>query len=277
MDQPDYTSVDAKLGRAVTHYQILHGEIEKWAHEGKTYPTLHDDAQHTHHTIRWHYDGATPDFLGWTLVIGDCINNLRCALDHLIYAIAKFKSLKSSAADIERLAFIIADTPEKWENINNQARIGVDIKKGTSLLGSKVVEALRSLQPFNRSHPQIPPLLAILREFSNADKHRLLQVANAAVVEWDLSFWARGGAKFDINRKPIQNGDIVCVVETLEPDPYFTVQTGKIGTSVALWHGLRNGDTDPFNDRTDVSILIPFLLNEVKYAIDVVKYAATEN
>jgi hypothetical protein len=273
MDEPDYSSVDAKLGRAVTHYQIIYNEIEKWTNSCKMRASLHDNADHTHHEIRWHHDGPTPNFLDWTLILADCINNLRSSLDHLIYAVAKFKTLKGPPADIERLAFIITDTLEEWRE--NQSRIGVNVKRGTSILGPRVVDAIHGLQPSIRKHPTLPPLLGILRKFSNADKHRLLQVANSAVIEWDLSFWGQeGGTKLLVNPQPIKNGDVVCVIETFEPDPDFAIQRGKIVTMVALWHGLRDGDTDPLNDRMGVTILIPFLINEVKYAIDVVKHAA---
>ena len=233
MDEPDYTSVEAKLGHAVEHYQTVYREILAWAQSCKTYATLEHNPDYTQHAIRYHIEGPEADFQRWTLIIGDFINNLRAPLDHIIYAIAKFKTLKGAPADvdIERLAFVIVDGSKEWGDANNMKRIGIIEKKGVNILGPKVVEAIRGLQPFVRTHPQLPPLLAILRDFSNADKHRFLELANSAVIDWDVSLMGRPKTKLSIVAKSIKDNDIIGLIQTPEPQPNLTLERSHISTA----------------------------------------------
>src|ERR1039458_556639 len=52
-----------------------------------------------------------PSLQDWTLIIGDCVHNLRSALDHLVYAIAMHESGQNPPPKEDRLAFPIVDNP----------------------------------------------------------------------------------------------------------------------------------------------------------------------
>jgi hypothetical protein len=193
---------------------------------------------------------------------------LRTALDHLIYAVAKYETRDQLAPDIEKMSFIIVDSPALFMDRNNRRRL--------SGLSQAVIDAVESVQPYKRGHSFFPPLLRILREFSNGDKHRLLKPAAAAVSLLDLIILSdptKGKKVGLIKPEPIKNNDIVCVAESDEPDTQFALNSIKAGIEIALWHGLRDGDTNPLNARTGYSVLLPRLLSEVRFIVDQVRAA----
>jgi hypothetical protein len=50
-------------------------------------------------------------------------------------------------------------------------------------LSPNVRTAIQGIQPYNRPHPTLPPLLAILRDLNDTDKHQLLQLAVTRALE----------------------------------------------------------------------------------------------
>ncbi len=213
-----------------------------------------------------HFQGATPDFVRWSLIIADCVSNLRSSLDHLIYAVAQHYMRNQLSSDIEHLAFIITDSPEKFRDRNNRKRL-----RG---LSDRVISAIEHLQPFKRAHPTLPPLLKILREFSNADKHRLLQLAAAGVSDVRGVIRGtedKGNKTVRIKPDPIEDNDIICVIESSEPDPQLAFIEIGVAIEVSLWHGLRDGDVNPLHTRTGYKTLIPMLIEEVRFAINQVR------
>jgi hypothetical protein len=54
-------------------------------------------------------------------------------------------------------------------------------------LSSAVWAAMERMQPYNRPHQVLPPLLGILADLDNSDKHRLLNVFMATPTEVDLT------------------------------------------------------------------------------------------
>jgi hypothetical protein len=96
----------------------------------------------------------------------------------------------------------------------------------------RYIALMELLQPFRRKHPQLPPLLSIIRDLSNADKHRLLQVAGAGVVNFSAHIVGdkgKGDKIASINPEPIKHNDVICVVESAKArsTPHNTVVYGE--------------------------------------------------
>jgi hypothetical protein len=49
-----------------------------------------------------------------------------------------------------------------------------------------VLAEIEAMQPYNRKHPTFFPLLGLLREFDDADKHRLLQLTVTQAIQWEF-------------------------------------------------------------------------------------------
>lgn len=263
MDKPelDLTSVYAKLDRAEEHIQVLDLEIGAWLKSGHHTYTVERNDDLTQILFRAKMYGPKPDLIRWTSIAGDAINNLRSSLDNLIYALAKYESRNDPSADIDGLAFLIVDTPAKWDDKSNRRRV--------ASLSLRVQNAIKSLQPFNRIHPILPPLLSILRDFSNADKHRMLDLAATAISGVDVSFTSQnvGPKMVRVYTKPIMDSDIFAIVESDCSEPNFTIQDAQFTMEIALWHRLKDGEGNTMQERTPVIILMNMLAAEVRFAV----------
>jgi hypothetical protein len=81
----DYASAQAKLSRAEEHLAPLEGELRIWFASG---PLDAIPGVRTGNTEDWHIRLSTPLPGRLSLIAGDCVHNVRCALDHLAMALA---------------------------------------------------------------------------------------------------------------------------------------------------------------------------------------------
>jgi hypothetical protein len=264
MEKPalDLTSVHAKLNRAEEHLNIVHDEITAWSNRGRYEPFFERGVKLTRISTAVLQLGPPPDLVRWSVIIGDCINNLRSALDHLMNAFTKVPYIYTPSGKRERITFIIIDDPDEFAQA---------MKKSFSGLCPLYTDILTRFQPFNRTHPVLPPLLSIIRDLSNADKHHLLQVAGAGIVSVEGSYSGTTGLgtkTFFVNPDPIQHNDIICLVESSEPDPNLRFEDLGARVDISIWHKLRKGSINPLEKRSPYSSLLPILIGEVRYVID---------
>ncbi|RKE80249.1 hypothetical protein [Rhizobium sp. AG855] len=101
------------------------------------------------------------------LITGECIHNLRTALDNLVYALARI--VLDPPAKRNSIQFPICETHEEF---SKQA------KKYLQQLPLDAVILIEKLQPFQRLKPDVEgnpntDPLVLLRDLSNNDKHRI--------------------------------------------------------------------------------------------------------
>ncbi len=78
-----------------------------------------------------------------------------------------------------------------------------------------------------------------------------------------ISYW---------NPDPIEDNAIICLVESVDSDPDFQFDpTSRFGMEVCLWHGLKKGETIAMHQRTGYSVLLPWLIAEVRFVVDKVR------
>jgi len=104
----------------------------------------------------------------WSLVIGDCVQNFRSALDHMVWQLAPGTA---RAANPTALEFPIFSDPGRYASAAPN-RIGT-----ISAAAQKIIELA---QPFNRPESATDPLWQ-LHTLSNIDKHRRLHVGDASL------------------------------------------------------------------------------------------------
>jgi hypothetical protein len=121
----------------------------------------------------------------WSLLVGDCAHNVRCALDHIVYEMSGGRN-----GIVPRYA--------EFPIFNRQPPYFLRTKKGNPAHGSglRKIEgvkdlnartAIRNLQPFRRQDPERHPLW-ILHELNNFDKHRAMPFMFAA-IRTNLAAW----------------------------------------------------------------------------------------
>lgn len=267
----DLTGFHAKLYRAEEHLQVLDTEISKWLNSGR-YETFvergKDSARIGVYALRV---GPPPDLTRWAVIFGEGVNCLRSALDHLINAFAVYQAAGDPLPpNISNLSFVIVDDPKVFDDIRNSKRGKLRV------FTPSFIDLIESFQPYKRTHPVLPALLSLIRDLSNADKHRLLQVAGAGVVNLRGTFVAdidKGTKIGFINPEPIEHNDVVCVIESTEPDPNLALHSISVEIQIAVWHCLRNGSTNPLGGRSECRTLLKMLIEETRYVIDTFKRA----
>jgi hypothetical protein len=129
-------------------------------------------------------------------IVGDCLNNLRSSLDHLIWQIVDSNSIAQAS---KSNMFPICTTEDAFTK-----QI-----KGNRLRGvpAEAVDQIRKLQPFviENNH-----LLLLLSELCNVDKHRDLIYSVAIASDIALSFFRNGVNVFNlvVGNDEIRNGEI---------------------------------------------------------------------
>ena len=260
----DLSSARAKLNRATEHAKAVESEIRAW---GDTQPyslTYETNADSTRYSVFIKFNGgatAAP-IERWSLMIADSIHNFRCALDHLVYSVAIAESGQDPPPLHDVLMFPICDNNTSFDR---------EIKRrGLECISPPMRAIFELFQPYNRPYPKLPPLLAMLRDFENANKHRLLQLLFGAVSSGNIGFtgppvppetivtlWAQAGE--------IKDGTEVVAFTFDRPTPNMQYDRSEIMMVFALPH---KKAVDGTSNRDDATTLMHIIGEEISTLID---------
>jgi hypothetical protein len=165
-------SHDLKLDRASHHLNTLNAKALEWR-EGKTHRYVSDiDRESGKQFVYIRFPEPVPAEL--RLIIGDCLHNLRSALDNLAYELAVRHHGSSPLPEPfdRRSEFpIFGDRPMDERERRN--KIGCIHPRAQAII--------KRLQPHNRGDMFASDPLWKLHQLSNMDKHRVPHVAQVAV------------------------------------------------------------------------------------------------
>jgi len=182
MVSAEFTSSRSKLSRAKEHLDILYQEITRWKQSEPCVVFKEPNADAGDYSWWAEIVKATP-LIRWSLITGDIVHNLRSSLDNMVWELAVLKSGPAPPRP-KIIQFPIADDPDGFRS--ELYRIAA--------LSAEAQARIERAQPYNRKHPELPPLLGLVRDFKNLDKHRLLNVVVANVQQGRISFtysWTR--------------------------------------------------------------------------------------
>jgi hypothetical protein len=129
------------------------------------------------HLYRWQNPPVlNPDA---ELILGDCIHNLRSALDHLAYQLIMLNKKTPSRSS----AFPILDRPPRARRKFRRREIPL-VVPGVSAKASKIIQ---DVQPYKGG--DIGRQLVDLRNLDNIDKHRHLLITVQAVDALTTTWW----------------------------------------------------------------------------------------
>lgn len=162
----------AKLLRAHELYQELDAYIRTYLSDKEHRPSLAvrlDSTTHECVLFVYHVPSLDEFFERVSLLVGDIVHNLRCALDHLIHHLARHNT-GDNLKHPKSTQFPIADTPMHYQE---------QAKRYLQEIAHEHQSIIESFQPY---HPMDANVfvgdyfhpLAMLRDLSNFDKHRLL-------------------------------------------------------------------------------------------------------
>lgn len=255
----DLDSIEAKLDRAAEHFRTLEEEIDAWRDKDPYRLVRHTNPQATRYSLIVDEVVHAPNLLRWSLVAADCIHNLRAVLDHLVYAIgiAQGAAIKRSG-----LTLPLKDSPDDFKSAYWKI----------AALSPKVRAAIQSVQPYNRRHPTLPPLLAVLRNLNDTDKHQLLQLAVMRALEggfYGVTLPRDQPFAIDYQMGDIERGTEIAAIVLDRPTPHMSYEQFTALVAVTI------KSTDmPAIERADIGALIPLLRGEVLAVADILIAAA---
>lgn len=231
MSQHSLGGVWEKLRRAEEHREALEAEISAYLNPDVYAARGQLDPQGQEYVVRAHV-GQDPPFLRWGLITGDAIQNIRAALDHLVWQLVIANGKKPNTGNAFPIWLTRPSTAKQRGRWQTQLR-GVH---------SDYRARIKALQPHNRPQeaPELP--LAVLAALSNTDKHRIVLPAVLAVDEklgetlrvtpHDLKIIGLARTTY---AKPLKDGtEIMSIpVEITGSDPHMEMH-GHIPVQVAL-------------------------------------------
>jgi hypothetical protein len=164
---------------------------------------------------------AQPDVWRWALLLGDTLHNLRCALDHLVYALAVRQTGKDPPDDDRALMFPICSNPEHWNRS----------KRRIASLNEATQAAIERVQPYNRlkAGQWFMPLWW-LAQLNDIDKHRLPHIAVVAAHHDEINIAAEPGAFRALwNQGALRDGAVLLQLYLDKPDPELYVELKATG------------------------------------------------
>jgi hypothetical protein len=260
----DLTDVLAKLTRSQEHAQSVKNEVRAWMDRHPYSLTKQANADYTRYSL-FLRENEPPPLRRWTLIIGDSIHNLRCTLDYLVYAVAVHQAGGASPPPYDRcLAFPITDCGDDFDKAVERRLLGS--------ISDPVKAVFKLLQPYNRPHPTLPPLLSILRSFDNADKHRLIRLAYGTSSGGGIGFEgdSPAGAKWTphINTGELKDGTEVCAMVCDRSAPAMDFNDPiSVEVNISLWHGKRDPSGPNGSERSEFSALLDALSEEVRKVV----------
>jgi hypothetical protein len=125
----------------------------------------------------------------WLTIIGDCLHNLRSALDHLAWQLVVLDG--KSPSDEDMTTFPIRDSP-----FNRKGNLRPPIQLKPAVTCPKIIRAVEAVQPYSDSgNPPDPAVLNplwALHRLNIIDKHRLLVVA-VYTLNLGETWWGTSG------------------------------------------------------------------------------------
>jgi hypothetical protein len=168
-----------RLDRALYHLESLKEELDAWREENPYRTWSKADVDSTKKVL-WVEVLKPPPAAELSLIIGDCIHNLRSALDNLAFELALAYKGAPLPSDIEGKSgfpIFLTENPAKLD----------DMLSGVHPDAKAIIEGL---QPYNRWKRATNDPLWQLNQLAVEDKHRLPHVTLLGTAS--LSFFVQG-------------------------------------------------------------------------------------
>lgn len=159
-----------KLDRAAYHLQSLDTQIRRWSESGPHRYTYELDSQSGKKHVRVHFDPLPDEF---RLILGDCLHNLRAALDALVYELALWY------LDIYPLPEGRASGLE-FPVFGDRVMTTREHRRKIGCIHPDAQAVIKRLQPYNRGDEFARDPLWVLHRLANVDKHRAPHVIGNA-------------------------------------------------------------------------------------------------
>jgi hypothetical protein len=160
-------NLQAKVDRADELRQSIEREINEYLLAGPF--RLRDQMLPDPPRFEVFVDSIDPPPPRLGVLVGDFVHNLRSALDHVVWQLALTRGDEPST----ELQFPIVSDRERWPGA---------VRRRLPDVPDEAVRLIETMQPYHHDDPMTHPL-AVLRDLSNEDKHRVILEAMSVPVE----------------------------------------------------------------------------------------------
>lgn len=160
-----------KLARADHHLEDLEARARAFYATNPYTTSVHHDHETSEFRITLERSEQPP--LEWGAIVGEVLYNLRSALDHLAWELARLDSGREPPSNTEFPIF------------KDRGRFEREGTKRIEALSPAHQALIEGLQPYNRSDPASDPLW-LLYSLRNIDQHRTLHVVAAVMSKNSL-------------------------------------------------------------------------------------------
>jgi hypothetical protein len=156
-------AVNSKFEWARHHFHLYHVEMVKYMQVNPCKFVSKPNVSTDEDGRRWvmgTFECAIPIPETLSLIVGDCLGNLRSTLDYLIWELVRANGKKPGINN----AFPIAHTTDAYAKEINNGRL-----RGVAPAAQAIIE---TLQPYHARTDAQSSLLSVLNKFVNINKHR---------------------------------------------------------------------------------------------------------
>jgi hypothetical protein len=162
-----------KLHRARQHVQTLNAQVASFGDRDPYAFVEQLEPQLGQHVVRVKVQREPLPM--WSALVGDALQDMRAALEHLAYALAVAYS--GEPDDPEKVSFPITDTLGKFNAVRKQ-KIG--------LIDPAAQALIQEVQPYHRGDRAEFHSLMVLDDLARVDRHRTLHITPAFLMGTDI-------------------------------------------------------------------------------------------
>lgn len=235
---PWMESVDAKMIRAFEHLQAFGKEVNDYLSTVNLQMYLKTAPDSPNPWIVFHASDCIPP-IRISAIAGDCIHNMRSALDNLVCGLAR---KQNPSINCKSAKFFFTENEPDW---NGKSKILLDLG-----IPEKAVEIMGNIQPWcDTITPQ--PLL-ILKELSNLDKHEACALTIGYSRQTRFRVHCINGQTVEAeSTEPIYLGNVETV--TLPIDSRLIGESARVESSGTYVINFR--DEGPWGDKHVIFVL----------------------
>jgi hypothetical protein len=222
------SSACLKLARADEHIAAVKEYADRWLGTD-AYTVIREEDPQTGHTVRRaQIKVAPPERI--SILAGDAIQNLRSALDHIVYALADRHLTLTPEIEAGLMFPIIGNVNEQGKARSGAKAFKDSIPRRLAGVPANALTFIESVQPYFRDKTGTEfayDSLWRLAELSRVDKHRRLALVSAWLVNQYVSI-PEGSVAEDIDfvhpQGPVEDGDVLVTYAGADEgvDAHFT-------------------------------------------------------
>jgi hypothetical protein len=245
---PNLLGCRAKIGWAQRHFDTLKTYIDDFSARNKHVVVVESDAQGLRYLARVKNPPTIPA-VEWALLIGDCVHNLRSALDYLVWELA------GADPDDKTTMFPIFLDPKRYAK---------DAPRRLARLSDEVRTLVEKLQPYNSTTYGPPHKSGLwgLQTLDAADKHQLLTITAVVPESGNMVFTVPSEA--EVPRFQIRGFEVPLEHDAVVAEMTFGDATPKMDMRAEITPNVAFGESLGFGRKMSVLVSLPRIIDDVE-------------